>query len=181
VAASTQEIPESVAEFVELENRDRIAMGFGDRLADRVTALCGDIRFFAANFVWFAVWIVLNEIPATRFDPYPYGMLTTAVSLEAIFLAIFVLISQNRQALQSDKRAKVDLQVNLIAEQEVTKAISLLVDIQKRLGAHLADEETREMQKPTRVSELADVIDEAERVLDPEGAKGPSSAVDTEA
>jgi uncharacterized membrane protein len=177
----TQGIPESVAEFIEMEKRDRVAMTFGDRIADRVTAFCGDIRFFAANLIWFVIWIVLNEIPATQFDPYPYGLLTTAVSLEAIFLAIFVLISQNRQALQSDKRAKVDLQVNLIAEQEVTKVISLLVDIQRRLGAQPPDEEVREMQKPTRVSELADVIDEAERVLDPEGARGPSSAADTEA
>lgn len=117
---------------------------FLTRVADRLTILCGSPTFLVLNAIIFLVWIVLNlnlipGIPA--FDPYPFGLLTMFVSLEAIFLSIFVLISQNRSAHTSTIRDEVNLQVNLIAEQEVTKILHLLSEIRQEMGIRRQDEE----------------------------------------
>ncbi len=108
------------------------------------------------------------------FDGFPFGFLTMIVSLEAIFLSTFVLISENRQALQADRRAKVDLHVNMISEQEITKLVSLVAEMHKFLGLHKDDPELELMQKDTHVGHLADAVDEAEAGTD--AAKGPRSA-----
>ena len=115
------------------------------------------------------------------FDPFPFGLLTMIVSLEAIFLATFVLISQNRQAQLADRRAKVDLQVDMIAEQEVTKLMQLLIDIHDHLGINHQDPNLRHLAKPTDITKLLDAMDAAEQEVDPRGARGPEGAVDTEA
>jgi uncharacterized membrane protein len=104
------------------------------------------------------------------------------VSLEAIFLATFVLLSQNRQALQSDQRARIDLQLNVISEQEVTTILRVL----DRIGTHLgpdfsADPELHAMETLTDLTRLMDEIDEAELARDPSGAKRPHGAGDTKA
>ena len=88
-------------------------------------------------------------------------------------------MSQNRQAVQADKRAKIDLQVNLIAEQEVTKAIELITAIHDHLGIAHRDPEVPDMTQPTHVEHLVEAVDEAEQSIDPEHVNGPESAVDT--
>jgi uncharacterized membrane protein len=102
------------------------------------------------------------------------------VSLEAIFFSLFVLIAQNRQAELGDKRAKLDLQVNLIAEREVTKLIGMVQEIRSHLGLAEDDPEVNDMQKPTRVGDLANTMDRVEADVSPNGARGPISAADTE-
>jgi CRP/FNR family cyclic AMP-dependent transcriptional regulator len=89
---------------------------FGQRLADTIAAFSGSISFLLLNAIFFAVWIVANAIPSLAFDPYPFGLLTMIVSLEAIFLSIFVLVSQNRQSEKDRIRNEMDYQVNLKAE-----------------------------------------------------------------
>ena len=183
-AAGHSQVQHTVAEIVKLEQRDRLAMSWSDHLANWTTAFSGSMLFVGLHVVWFALWVLINLgwLGIEPFDPFPFGLLTMVVSLEAIFLSTFVLISQNRQALQADRRAKVDLQVNLIAEQEVTKVMQMVAEIHDHLGIrHARDPELYEMQQPTRVTRLMDAIDAAEQQLDPEGAKGPDSAVDTEA
>ena len=79
--------------------------------------------------VWFIVWITINLrwIPGVKpFDPFPFGLLTMIVSLEAIFLSTFVLVSQNRMTVLADKRADLDLQINLLSEYEVTRILTLV-------------------------------------------------------
>jgi uncharacterized membrane protein len=101
-----------------------------ERVADRMTALFGSMHFLLANLLWFVVWIVinLNLIPGVApFDPFPFGLLTMIVSLEAIALAIVVLISQNREAKIATLREEEDLQVDVITEQEITTILQLLV------------------------------------------------------
>lgn len=172
-----------VAEIVRLEQRDRIAMTASDRLASRITAFTGSMRFVWLHVAIIAAWVIVNLgwLGVEPFDPFPFGLLTMAGSLEAIFLSTFVLISQNRQALQADRRAKVDLQVNLIAEQEITKLVSMVAALQAHVGMDAAsDPEVRQMTQPTHVEQVADAIDAAEAVLDPAGARGPESAADTE-
>ena len=92
-----------------------------ERVADWMTSTFGSISFLLFNSVWFVTWIVLNIrlIPNLEpFDPFPFGLLTMIVSLEAIILAIFVLISQNRQSKVDDLREETDHQENIKTEQD---------------------------------------------------------------
>jgi uncharacterized membrane protein len=90
-----------------------------DRVADRITAFAGSLKFVYMHTAWFAVWIVINVGlfgAALEFDAFPFGLLTMVVSLEAIFLATFVMVSQNRQAARSDLRSDLDFENNLRSE-----------------------------------------------------------------
>jgi uncharacterized membrane protein len=92
-----------------------------DVLADRVTAFAGSITFVYIHIAWFVTWLLINVaahplVGVKAFDRFPFGLLTLIVSLEAIFLATFVMISQNRQAARSDIRARLDFETNLRAE-----------------------------------------------------------------
>jgi uncharacterized membrane protein len=90
-----------------------------DHVADKVTAFAGSLNFVYIHAAWFAVWIAINAglLGASLvFDAFPYGLLTMVVSLEAIFLATFVMVSQNRQAARSDIRSDLDFENNLRSE-----------------------------------------------------------------
>ena len=90
-------------------------------IADWIAWFSGSMPFLVLNTAWFISWIVINyfDLGIRRFDPYPFGLLTMIVSLEAIFLSIFVLISQNRQAEKDRVRSNIDYEVNVKAEMEV--------------------------------------------------------------
>jgi uncharacterized membrane protein len=91
-----------------------------EKIADGIAAFSGSIPFLALHAAIFFVWITWNELPSLlHFDPFPYGLLTMAVSLEAIFLSVFVLLSQNRQAAKDRIRADIEYDVNLKAELEI--------------------------------------------------------------
>jgi uncharacterized membrane protein len=90
-----------------------------DKVADTVTTFAGSLNFVYIHALWFALWIMLNASvfgASLVFDDFPYGLLTMIVSLEAIFLATFVMVSQNRQAKRSDIRSDLDFENNLRAE-----------------------------------------------------------------
>ncbi|MFB7291006.1 DUF1003 domain-containing protein [Actinacidiphila glaucinigra] len=93
--------------------------GAQDRVADAITAFSGSMAFVYVHIVWFAVWILLNQGlagPGGVFDPYPFGLLTMIVSLEAIFLSTFVMVSQNRQAARDNIRADLAFETNVRSE-----------------------------------------------------------------
>jgi uncharacterized membrane protein len=94
--------------------RRRHAQSREARVADAITRFSGSFLFIQIHIVWFAAWIVLNLIPAIRFDRFPFGLLTLIVSLEAIFLSTFVLISQNRGAERDAEREEDDLRVSVL-------------------------------------------------------------------
>jgi uncharacterized membrane protein len=96
-------------------------IGLLQRVADWISWFSGSMWFLAINAVWFIVWIAVNTLPLgmPQFDPYPFGLLTMIVSLEAIFLSCFVLISQNRQAEKDRVRSDIEYDVNIKAELEV--------------------------------------------------------------
>ena len=94
-----------------IQNRRRLQ----DRAADQITAFSGSMAFVYIHMVWFAVWCIGNLI-WWRFDPFPFGLLTLIVSLEAIFLSTFVLLSQNRESARSDMRAEIDFETNVLSE-----------------------------------------------------------------
>ncbi len=90
-----------------------------DRVADRITAFAGSLHFVYIHAAWFAVWIAINVGALGRsreFDKFPFGLLTMIVSLEAIFLATFVMFTQNRQGRRADIRSDIDFETNLRSE-----------------------------------------------------------------
>ena len=136
-----------------------------ERVSEWITSTAGRGPVLLAHLVWFVCWAAVNvdAVPAVRpFDLFPFPMLTTLVSLEAIFLALFVLASQNRLTTQGDRRAHLDLQINLLAEREMTAVLGLLQDIAGHLGvAHVAGSpRIDELAQETDVHELASKLDE---------------------
>jgi uncharacterized membrane protein len=119
--------------------------------ADYLTRVASSAPFLIFHVAWFGVWIAWNTrlLGLAPFDPYPFGLLTMIVSLEAIFLSIFVLMSQSREATIAELREEVTLAVNLRMEQEVTKTLQLVVGLYARLGHQLGDDpELDEMLRP---------------------------------
>jgi len=145
-----------------LKSRQRVIQSFeakanasrslSEKTADYITARVGSMAFLAINLVWFTAWIAFNAevIPGFKaFDPFPFGFLTMVVSLEAIFLAIIVLVSQNRAAKIQDLREEIELQINTIAEEEITKIMELQVMLLKKNGIDVSkDEELQLMLEP---------------------------------
>jgi uncharacterized membrane protein len=134
-----------------------------ERLADYLTNAFGTIGFFLGNAFFFLAWIGWNSgvIPGiAMFDPYPYGMLTMVVSLEAIFLSIFVLISQNRASKIADLREEMDLRINIEAEKEITQVLRMLERIEKKLLVKEQD-----LTQLTRMKEMLDLEDLEQKVI----------------
>jgi uncharacterized membrane protein len=120
-------------------------------VADRMIGFASSTPFLVIHAVLFIGWIWWN-LPFSgmpKFDPYPYGMLTTIVSLEAIFLSIFVLMTQSRESRIGELREELTLQVNLRMEEEITKTLHLVAGLYSRLGLQLADDpELKAMLEP---------------------------------
>ena len=120
-------------------------------LADRMIGFASSTPFLVIHAIGFVVWIywTLPFSGLPKFDPYPYSMLTTIVSLEAIFLAIFVLMTQSRESRIGELREELTLQVNLRMEEEITKTLHLVAGLYSRLGLVLADDpELKAMLEP---------------------------------
>jgi len=121
---------------------------FAEKIADWFTSLFGSLAFLVLNLIFFVLWIVFNQglIPGIPvFDPFPYIFLITFVSLEAIVLTVIVLMSQNRQSQRATLRDELQLQVELITEKELSKALQLLTMILAKKGVKLTDAELEEM------------------------------------
>lgn len=131
---------------------------FIEKMADFMTDLFGSMGFLIFNAFLFTLWILINTGTLKIFkifDPFPFNLLTTVVSLEAIVLAIFVLISQNRTAKVDDLREETHLQVNLIAEKEITKIGKMIVMLLEKQGVDLSkDPELKKLIKPVSESEI---------------------------
>jgi uncharacterized membrane protein len=133
-----------------------------DVVIDRITAFCGSKVFIWIHLAWYGSWIAVNVLApsAWRFDPYPFDFLTLTVSLEAIFLSTFILITQNRQARMADLRANLDLQINLLGEEENTKMLAMLQAIHEKLGISASpDPELEEMEQQLEPEALARQIE----------------------
>lgn len=147
-----------------LKARANAKRTFSQKLADYMTKNFGSISFLLFNIVWFASWIIFNIgiIPSiVPFDPFPFGLLTMIVSLEAIVLAIFVLISQNRNAQVDDLREEIDLQVDVITEQELTKLMHMVSRLMEKNGIDVSGDETlQSMIKPTNFEKIEKALEQ---------------------
>lgn len=134
-----------------------------EKIADWMTQTFGSIPFLLLNAVWFLVWILANVglIPMFKpFDPFPFGLLTMIVSLEAIILAIFVLISQNRASSVDDLREEIDLQVDIITEQELTKLMAMVSELMKKNEIDISKDETlTSMLQPTNMAKIEKALE----------------------
>lgn len=160
-----------------------------DRAAERLTRIAASTPFLVVHGLWFLFWITWNVgvFETAPFDPFPFGLLTMIVSLEAIFLAIFVLMTQAREAQTAELREEVTLQVLLRTEEEVTKSLQLVAGLYARLGHELADdEELRVMIRPLDAGEIERQMLEDLRSAEPplllpgrrDNAKDPGKKLD---
>jgi uncharacterized membrane protein len=137
---------------------------FLERIADKLTSLVGSMPFLLLNVAWFSIWIAINvgAVPGIEpFDPFPFGFLTMVVSLEAIVLAIVVLVSQNRASKVDDLRQEVMLQLNVLTEEEMTKMMNMLCLLLEKQGIDLSDDpELESMLAPTNVEKIERSLEE---------------------
>jgi uncharacterized membrane protein len=138
---------------------------FADRFSDGVAAFSGSMTFVSMHVVIYTLWILINLkilpiLPA--FDPFPFMLLSMIVSLEAIFLSAFVLMKQNRMSKRADSRAHLDLQINMLAEKEMTMVLQMLRLIGAEVGVQdrKLDRELAQLSVETPVEMLASQIEE---------------------
>ena len=129
---------EIIRQLEESAKRERTK---SDLVAEKIANFCGSMTFVWVHIAWFGAWIVFNLIPGVRHvDPFPFTFLTLVVSLEAIFLSTFILISQNHDGKISERRNHLDLQINLLSEQENTRMLELLRAIAEKVGCEIPNE-----------------------------------------
>ncbi len=156
-------ITRNVEQIAKLEADQVHARSASEWVAGLVTRAAGTAACAIFHAVWFAAWILLNTGVVRRirpFDPFPFSLLTTIVSLEAIFLSIWILISQNQMARQADRREHLDLQINLLSEQESTATLRLV----QRLAEHFRielDTKDQALTTDTDIEHVAGMVDEA--------------------
>jgi uncharacterized membrane protein len=158
-------IERNVRAIAQLEHAAMAERSSGDRASDAITRVAGSAGFVVAHAIGFALWLLANVglLPGVRpFDPFPFSLLTLVVSLEAIFLAIFVLMSQNRAARLADRRAHLDLQVDLLAERELTAMLHMLRALCAKEDVVLDDVGTdvNDLLEETDVKKLASNLDD---------------------
>lgn len=149
----------------QLRSRLEFQRGASERFADLMTRRFGSVGFLMVNMAVFVAWILANTgvFGIEPFDPYPFGMLTMVVSLEAIVLSIVVLISQNRQGHIADVRQQLDFEIDMRAEEEITRILILLEKMHDKLGLrHEHDAELEEMKKVPDIEKIKAEIEKTE-------------------
>jgi uncharacterized membrane protein len=157
-------IERNIRTIIHLRLKEARERSLQDQIADIITSVSGRMVFVYVHIVWFGVWIAFNtgKFGLAPFDPFPYGLLTMIVSLEAIFLSTFVLISQNRLSREAENRAELDMHIGLMTEHELTRVLCMLDAIQNKLGIENdKDSELADLEMETRPE---DVLAEIERL-----------------
>jgi uncharacterized membrane protein len=157
-------IERNIRTIIHLRTKAAHERGLQARIADAITSFSGRMMFTYLHIMWFVLWILLNtgRFGVRVFDPFPYGLLTMVVSLEAIFLSTFVLISQNRLSEDTERRADLDLHIGLLTEHELTRVLQMLDAIQDRLG--IVDHANSELADLEMETKPEDVLAEIERL-----------------
>ena len=153
-----KEIEKNIKAIAKIEEAQRDKRTVGEKISEAIAAFCGSMVFVYVHVVWFGVWIGVNVVPQFQFDPFPFTFLTLVVSLEAIFLSTFILISQNHETQVADRRNHLDLQINMLAEQENTKMIELLQLIATKVGVEMNDLDTQTLLQPMRPDRIVEQI-----------------------
>lgn len=152
----------NVEAILQLEKAAKEERTGSDLVAEAIANFCGSMLFVWVHVIWFGIWIFVNLMPGIKhIDPFPFTFLTLVVSLEAIFLSTFILISQNHDTKISEKRNHLDLQINLLSEQENTKMIGILQAIADKVGADvIQDHHLQALSEETEPERLVKQIEE---------------------
>src|SRR3954451_14523727 len=149
---------DNIRAILDIERKALSASSWSARVSDAISRFAGSLWFVLCHLTVFVVWAVWNAAAPQhlRFDPYPYGLLTFIVSLEGVLVATFVLITQNRMGAQSDRRDHLNLQVDLLAEQEMTLMLRMLRRISERLAI---EPESSEQARAAKLGEQTNVYE----------------------
>ncbi len=152
---------QNVRAIAQLERAAQKQQSMADRVADLITRFCGSVASVWLHAIFFGGWIWANTIGLEKpVDPFPFAFLTLVVSLEAIFLSTFILISGNRKARVDERRSHLDLQIDLLTEQENTKMLCLLKEIAEKLDIDTSkDPSVSLLEQATCPDRLAKQID----------------------
>ena len=144
----------------DIEEAAKAERSSSDRIAVAVASFCGSMTFVWVHTIWFGAWIVVNSVPGLpHMDPFPFTFLTLVVSLEAIFLSTFILISQNHDSKISERRNHLDLQINLLSEQENTQMLLMLKAIAEKVGVDIGlRDQVEALAEETEPKQLIDQI-----------------------
>lgn len=161
---------ENIARLSHRQRAERHAAPISERIAGSISAFAGSMRFVVLHLVLFGGWIVVNlgwvqVLP--RFDP-SFVVLAMIASVEAIFLSTFVLITQNRMSDAADRRADLDLHVNLLTEHELTKLAGLVQQIAEKLNIDVADPQIEEITRDIEATDVLDALDESRQASTPD-------------
>lgn len=159
-------VDRNISAMLEKRKAEEQNKGVEEKVADAITAFTGSMTFVYLHLLLYAAWIAINLswLPILKpFDP-SFVMLAMVASVEAIFLSTFVLISQNRMQAAADRRAELNLHIDLLAEHEVTRIITLLTAIGQRLGIEESqDPELKELAKDVHPEKVLERLNEAEQ------------------
>jgi uncharacterized membrane protein len=158
----------NVEAVAQLEHSERLRRTPIERVIDRLAIYAGRSSFPLFHVVWFAAWISLNVWSQEPFDPYPFTFLTLIVSLEAILLTSFVLAAQDRMTREADRRAKLNLQIDMLAEQELTAILRSVAALAEHSQVDLTGvvPQLKELTSDTRIDRLARRLADADKTLD---------------
>lgn len=157
-SASNDAIKSNVLKVVSMEEKAKEGRTIGEKIAEYVAAFCGSMTFVYVHIIWFAGWIIANSLTGFAFDPFPFTFLTLVVSLEAIFLSTFILITQNHETQITERRNHLDLQIDMLAEQESTKTLELVQMIAKKVGIKDGDPRIHVLLEPMEPEQLLEQI-----------------------
>lgn len=168
----------NIAALLERRQAEEQTKPLQDRIADVITAFTGSMTFVYLHLVLFGGWIVVNLgwIPGVQIFDRSFVILAMAASVEAIFLSTFVLISQNRMQAAADRRAELNLHIDLLAEHEVTRIVTLITAIAQRLGVEEShDPELEELARDVQLEKVLDRMTEVEQEVEKGKEKGKGS------
>jgi uncharacterized membrane protein len=164
---TSKAVVENIQRISELEATARRELTTSERISKRITDFVGSLRFVALHAALFAAWALWNigTPEQLQFDPYPFGLMTMFVSLEGVFLVAFVLITQNRMMLHTERRDHLGLQVSMLTEQELTMVLRLLGRLCEHAGIPPESEHQRKVEDLMQETNVYHVVEKLEEEL----------------
>jgi uncharacterized membrane protein len=154
---------ENIEAVVRLEEEEERRSTLLDRISHGVGSFVGSVSFVSLQLTFILMWVVGHSTSLTTFDPFPYPLLSLILSAQAVVLSSFVLIKQNRTETIANRRNHLDLQINLLAEKEITKVLRLIHALNQHLNVpgHELEKDAKLLEE-TAVDDLAEQLKEKE-------------------
>jgi uncharacterized membrane protein len=160
-------VQRNIAELMAVREAEERRKSLSERVAGSIAAFAGSMWSVGLHVLVYGGWLAVNSraVPIVEpWDPFPFVMLAMAASVEALFLSTFILINQNRMQRMADRRAELDLQISLLTEHELTRAVTMIDEIACKLGAPRPPrEEMDDIRKDVNPRKVAEEIDKAEQ------------------